>query len=181
MKRLSTIPVDRRSSKDLKVITEFIASLGIDVITEEFAGLSFLPGIRIENGCLLVNPDLLVSPGDLLHEAGHLAVMTRKDRESCPWNAGNSKTSQQAAGEEMAAIAWSYAAAVYLGVDAEVVFHPQGYNGDSEWLLGVFVGNPGSAVLGVPMLQWMGMCLDSRQASERGGLPYPHMLKWLRD
>jgi hypothetical protein len=35
-------------------------------------------------------------------------------------------------GEEMAAIAWSYAACVHLGLEPTVVFHSDGYKGGSE-------------------------------------------------
>ena len=34
--------------------------------------------------------------------------------------------------------------------------------------------------IGVPMLQWLGLCLDERSAGPLGGKPYPHMLHWLR-
>jgi hypothetical protein len=81
-------------------------------------------------------------------------------------------------GEEIGAQAWSYAAALHLEIDPAVVFHPQGYRGASEGLLGNF--REGRYV-GVPLLQWMGLTLDDRNAREQGLPPYPAMLKWLRD
>ena len=59
----------------------------------------------------------------MLHEAGHLAVMTPKKRAKCGDNAGKN------IGEEIGAICWSYAALTHLGLDPTVVFHPQGYKG----------------------------------------------------
>jgi hypothetical protein len=34
---------------------------------------------------------------------------------------------------------------------------------------------------GVPLLQWMGLTLDSTQAGVKGVAAYPAMVKWLRD
>ena len=72
----------------------------------------------------------LLSPGDLLHEAGHVAVLTKSDRigVTSPEVSGD----MEPGGVEMAAIAWSWAALKYLGIAPEIVFHKEGYKGDSE-------------------------------------------------
>ena len=71
-------------------------------------------------------------------------------------------------GEEMGAIAWSYAAALHIGLDPAVVFHAAGYRGGSQSLLENFrAGRP----IGVPILQWAGL----------NGDDYPRMIRWLRD
>jgi hypothetical protein len=80
-------------------------------------------------------------------------------------------------GDEISAQAWSYAAAVHLGLAPEIVFHAAGYKGSSENLIEIYRG--GNA--GVPLLQWMGLTLDRKRAAEAGAEPFPHMLRWLRE
>jgi hypothetical protein len=114
----------------------------------------------------------LLYPGDLLHEAGHLAVMSGERRMRIEGNAGKK------AAEEMMAIAWSYAAAVYLGLQASVVFHEGGYKGGSASLIENFTNGQ---YIGLPMLQWIGLTADEKRAKELGIQPYPHMIKWVLD
>jgi len=56
-----------------KRICTFLVSIGLPVRTGAVPGPSFLPGIAIEHGVLVFDEDRLLYPGDLLHEAGHLA------------------------------------------------------------------------------------------------------------
>ena len=44
--------------------------------------VAFLPGIRLEQGALLVDESQLTYPGDLLHEAGHIAMTPPELRPS---------------------------------------------------------------------------------------------------
>lgn len=93
-------------------------------------------------------------------------------------NVGISTPKSQADGEEMMAIAWSYAACVHLGIDPTVVFHPAGYKGSADWYLEQYQnGTP----LYVPLLQWAGFCHDNINAGKNNTLPFPHILKWLRE
>jgi hypothetical protein len=72
----------------------------------------------------------------------------------------------------MMALAWSFATCVYLDLPAEFVFHDHGYKGGGKALSENFTqGN----YLGVPMLQYLGMC---GRLDQQGIPPYPHMLKW---
>ena len=67
------------------------------------------------------------------------------------------------------AIAWSYAAALEIGIPPEIVFHPDGYRGASESMLQNFAEG---RYLAVPMLQWVGMTHDeARQRARRGCVP----------
>jgi hypothetical protein len=81
-------------------------------------------------------------------------------------------------GLEMAAIAWSYAASIQLGLPASVVFHEAGYRGGSEALLENFAAG---RYIGVPLLEWAGMTATGERAEARGVQPYPSMLAWLRE
>ena len=153
-------------------IAAFLREIGLEVRACELPEASFLPGIGIERGCVMIDESRLLYPGDLLHEAGHLAMMTREDRAVRSGDVGADL------GEEIGAIAWSYAAAVHLEIDPAVVFHPDGYRGASEGFLTNF--REGRFV-GVPLLQWMELTLDEKNARAEGRPPYPAMLKWLRD
>lgn len=156
----------------LTQITHFLEEIGLRVQPAEINGPTFLPGINVEHGTLLFDPTKLLYPGDLLHEAGHMAVISAARRSKA-----HHSFSQKIA-EEIAAIAWSYAALVHLGLDPVVVFHPNGYKGWSESLIENYTSG---RYIGLPLLQWMGLTADDQRAAERGILPYPHMIQWLMD
>lgn len=153
-------------------IAAFLAGIGIPVEAADLPGRCFVPGIRIERGRLLVDEARMTYPGDLLHEAGHIAVMTPAVR------ARRSLDISQNLGDEIAAIAWSWAALTHLSLDPTVVFHPGGYRGSSAWFTELF--GSGHAP-GLPLLQWMGLTYDPPTAQARGALPFPHMQRWLRE
>lgn len=143
-------------------IAAFLQDVGLPVQVGPIPDSSFLPGIHIDQGELVVDEARLCYPGDLLHEAGHLAVMTAERRVS------RNGFVDDGGGEEMAAIAWSWAALLKMGLPPEVVFHEAGYKGGSRSI----IENFGSGhYFGVPLLQWMGL-------TDAG---YPEMIRWLRE
>ena len=152
-------------------IVGFLRQIGLVVRDGEIPEGAFLPGIWIEQGTLVVNEADLRFPGDLLHEAGHLAVAAPERRSGIVGDAGSDPA------EEMMAIAWSYAAAVHLQLDPAIVFHEQGYRGESTALIENFQQG---RTFGVPMLQWVGMTYDATRANDYQVAPYPHMIQWLR-
>jgi hypothetical protein len=150
-------------------MASFCREIGIDVRSATLDRPTFFPGIEIRFGGILLDEPRLAQPGDILHEAGHIAVTdpAKRHREELKPDRG----------EEMATIAWSYAAALHVGVPIGVLFHPVQHNGHSASLIENFTGG---RYFGVPLLQLWGMALEPRQAAERGLDPYPHMLRWLR-
>jgi hypothetical protein len=151
-------------------IVDWLREIGLTVRLAPLGAETFLPGVTMEPGGILVDPEQLLYFGDLLHEAGHLAIMVPARRAAAGSNAGSDM------GDEIAAQTWSYAAAVYLGLPPEIVFHASGYKGAAETLIQVY--RDGKA--GVPLLQWMGLTLDSTRAAAASIPPYPHMIRWLR-
>jgi hypothetical protein len=149
-------------------LADFVRGIGIAVRPAALAEPTFLPGLDIGNGILLVDETRLSYPGDLLHEAGHIAVTDPAVR--------NAPTLSPDPGDEMATLAWSYAAALQLRLDPAVVFHPDGYKGGSSALLENFAAG---RYVGVPLLHCYGMTVEPRLAAP-GVDPYPHMLRWLR-
>lgn len=153
-------------------LVDFLLRIGLDVRPGELSQPTFLPGIAIEHGALVVDEARLRYPGDLLHEAGHLAVAPPERRAAMHMDAGSD------AAEEMMALAWSYAAIVHLQLDPAIVFHADGYRGSGESLIENFSEG---RVIALPMLQWIGLTLDEQRARDEGMPPYPHMLRWLRE
>jgi hypothetical protein len=150
-------------------IAEFLRAIGLTVRVGEIGGQTVLPGILIEHGALVVDEAKLRFPCDLLHEAGHLAVVPPARRAAMHNNVGSDPA------EEMMALAWSYAAALHLGIDPATLFHKE-YRGGGPVIHETFASGHG---LGVPMLQWIGLAFDAADARQHGTQPYPHMQRWL--
>ena len=154
----------------------FLNEIGLEVAPGTLARETFLPGIEVEAGRLIVDEAQLLYPGDLLHEAGHLAVMPSPMRRALHGELLD--TGEDMTMLEVAAIAWSYAACLHLEIDPQVVFHPAGYQGKAAALrlsfqFGVYPG--------ANQLQAAGLTLSREQAQARGQQPFPKMVKWVRD
>lgn len=169
-----TYPADpQQYERCLQLILDFLKEIGIG--TRFVPGPlenTFVPGIRIENGSLSICRAQLLYPGDLLHEAAHLAVVPPETRAKMNDSAGDS------GGDEMAAIAWSYAALRHLRLSPDIVFHPEGYKGGSKSIIENFTAG---RYFGVPLLQLYGLSREKKQAEEKGEEAFPVMKKWTRD
>ncbi|HEX8647133.1 MAG TPA: hypothetical protein VF715_09525 [Thermoleophilaceae bacterium] len=152
-------------------IVAFLREIGFDVSAAPISGKTVLPGILIRGGRLIFDPDRLRWPGDLLHEAGHIAVTDpalRPTLDEVPDDPG----------EEMAAIAWSYAATVAIGLDPAFVFHAGAYGGGPEHVIEHFTNGRD---VGVPLLHaWDMSGPRPHRALSADARPYPHMDRWLR-
>lgn len=156
-------------------IIRFLNEIGIPVIERELPADCFLPGLALEKNTILMDSGRLKFPGDLLHEAGHLAVTPPDQRRLAGTDQMNPQWPED--GDEIAAILWSYAALRFLDLKLEVVFHEHGYKGQSKWLIDSF--NSGNYI-GLPLLEWMGLCHGPEKAGKTGDKPFPNMIKWLR-
>jgi hypothetical protein len=143
-------------------IVSFLDGIGLSVRSGSIAGHSFLPGVTIDGGVLVIDEERMLYPGDLLHEAGHLALLTPEARMEIYGDAGPD------GGFETGAIAWSYAAALHLGIEPAVVFHDAGYRGNSTAILENFAA---ARYIGVPILEWVGLTTVKT---------YPVMHRWIR-
>jgi len=156
-------------------IATFLEETGIPLSFATLEEDTFLPGITIRNGGIVADRQRLLYPGDLLHEAGHIAVVAPHLRPELNDNVISSPDHND--GNEIAAILWSYAALKHIGLPEETVFHPHGYKGDSRWYIDNFRNG---TYIGLPLLQWMGMTTDTAQAALKGTEPFPKMICWLR-
>jgi len=150
-------------------LAAFVRGIGIEVRAATLPHETFLPGIEIDHGAILVDEERLSHPGDMLHEAGHLAVAAPAER--------NAPILSPSPGDELTAIAWSYAALRHLDLDPAVVFHAEGYKGGAESIIENFTAGH---YFGVPLLALYGMSLEPKRAAELGVAPFPTMLRWLR-
>ncbi|MFC4990680.1 hypothetical protein [Rubritalea tangerina] len=150
----------------LDTILAFLKNKGIPHKLSPIADDCFLPGIMIVDGTLIIDQDKLSYPGDILHEAGHIAVTAPSERNTLSGKITGSPA------EEMAAMAWSYAAAIALDIDPHIVFHPDGYKGGGAHLAEQYAAEAAGhnvCAPGVPMLQWF--CMTQS---------FPNMDQWLR-
>lgn len=164
------------NSAALEKVFLFLNEIGIDIIEKELSEDTFLPGLKLGPNCIYVDFEKLLYPGDILHEAGHLAVTTASERELVGTEAIPKEWPTQ--GDEIGAILWSYAAICHLELPLEFVFHPNGYKNNSDWFISNFSsGN----YIGLPLLEWTGLTLSENQAVLNGKKAFPVMQKWLRD
>ncbi len=135
---------------------------------------ALFPGSFISHGSPIVDESILISPGDALHEAAHIAL-SPPERRSADFGFIEAATG----GEELTAISWCWAALLELDIEPEDIFHDTAYKrGDSAMIIdnarrGIFIG--------FPLLQAWEMAFDERNALLRGVKPFPHMVKWVRE
>nr|WP_321233596.1 hypothetical protein [uncultured Psychroserpens sp.] len=150
----------------LDCIVNFLNSIQIKVINQDLSDDTFLPSLSLKGQTILVDQHQLKYPGDLLHEAGHIAVTEAHLRPLIGSTEMDKDWPSQ--GDEIAAILWSYAALYHLQLDPKIVFHNEGYRNASSWFIEQFTNK---VYMGLPLLHWMGLC-DTTS--------FPEMKQWLR-
>ena len=156
-------------AEQVAAIVAFLGSIGIATAEVELDEETILPAMTVRDGVILYDPRRLERPGDLLHEGGHIAMTDPALRPTV----SDFGAAPSAHGDEMGAIAWSWAAAIAAGLDPRVAFHPDAYRGEGEWLQETFAqGN----YIGLPLLQYYGLARRSGDSGEQ----YPAMIRWLR-
>jgi hypothetical protein len=154
----------------------FLNAIGIQTLFREIDPDSFLPGLSIENGTIIIDINQLEYPGDILHEAGHIAVVPAKDRPRLTATSIINRQNREA--EEMMAIAWSYAVCIYLEINPYFVFHAEGYKQGGDYIVESCGDN---TYFGSSMLQEIGLIADESKTSRVQISSYPNMIKWLRN
>jgi hypothetical protein len=155
-----------------QVIVEFLGGIGIPVRFDAVTGPTAVPGIAIADGGLVLDLAVTSHDGDLLHEAGHLALLAPSQRATVT----GTLPAAFGAGFELGAICWSVAATRHLGLDLACVFHPDGYRGDSSWFIEAYRSD---VFPGLPLLQWAGLAW-APGTQPVGEAPFPAMRQWLR-
>ncbi len=154
-------------------MADFLASIGIEMKAAVVTETTQFPGVLIDRGRLVVEESKIRAPGDVLHEAAHIALAPPARR---PLDHG--VLTGATGGEELTAIAWSWAALLKIGLAPEDIFHAGSYrNGFSSVVLEE--GAKGNYI-GFPLLLTWGMAYDEKYATLKGVPPFPHMVKWMR-
>ena len=63
-------------------LVAFVRDIGIEVQAAALPEKTVLPGLDIRHGAILVDEARMRHPGDILHEAGHLAVIDPAERNA---------------------------------------------------------------------------------------------------
>lgn len=168
----ASLPLNK-NQKIIEDIVCFLREIGLEVVLEQHEGESFLPGIRIKSGGLSIDPSQVLYPGDILHEAGHLATLPDAVRAELD---GVLPDIDLHRGAELMSLAWSYAACLKLQLGPEVVFHADGYKGEGEHLIRNFEDG---IYIGLPMLQYQQMAYDEKNAASLNVKPFPYMQNWV--
>ncbi|MBO9199064.1 MULTISPECIES: hypothetical protein [Niastella] len=159
----------------LEQSVEFLNNIGIETSYRKIGNKSFLPGLLINKGTIIIDKDALEHPGDILHEAGHIAIVPAFERQGLSEKGIIKRKNRES--EEIMAIAWSYAACIYLSIDPFFVFHEQGYRGGRDFITD---SCRDKNYIGLSMLENIGMTVNMKKAMRLNLTPYPHMIKWLR-
>ena len=162
------------SQATITTIVQFINGLGIPCRENQLRKDTFLPGIDIQQGEILYDPELMKYPGDLLHEAGHVAMLLPEDRLQVQ-SPDKISGDLDPGAAEMCAIAWSWAALKHIGIKPEEVFHEHGYKGGGPNIVENFSEG---RFFGIPLLSYFGMTHDPQQHND--DQTFPNMICWLR-
>ena len=182
-----------------RIACDFVRSIGIPVqLTEENAALAggFLPKIQVSAGGLIVDVTQ-VFPGDILHEAGHLAVIPAVFRPqasghleavhaamsshlqenieglmSCPEDPVCRAIMQA---DDPESTAWQYAAAQAIGLPDEWLFPEDAFDGEAANTLAALRARQYLGINGLQAAGWTVL----RRNPRRDVPEYPKLAFWL--
>lgn len=159
----------------LNKVINFLKSIGIEVIEQELTQTTFLPGLMLGPNTIYIDPQKLLYPGDILHEAGHIAVTPPLQRQLI--GSDQMPAYWPTMGDEITAILWSFAVVTHLDLPPEFVFHGNGYKDSSDWFIENFTsGN----YIGLPLLQYFKMANSPEGSLQNPETAFPYMVNWLR-
>lgn len=164
-------------------IVKFLRSIGLDV-REVPAAKGFIPYIEIQDGILFYDHNAEAS--SLLHEAGHLAILTGDARSHC----GSDVSSVQRLmfdayshlepdhpalrvalqSGDCEATAWAWAAGRHLGIPDEDIIQDHEYEGEGD---DVRLRLQLNAYFGINGLRATGICHSGKDG-------YPRLNYWLQ-
>lgn len=175
-----------RPNNSIQQAIIFLKGIGFNTERGEVTANSFVPNITIKNGEIVYNEEALV--GDMLHEAGHLAILPAKYRSICQANVGRSVAEiwkhADAAGElevdspmyraliqasDPEATAWAWAAGKEIGIAEEEIIPDFQYQGTGEEIRSMLSAR---CYLGINGLRAAGM-LDSVKT-------FPKLTRWVQ-
>lgn len=180
----------------MQSVVNFLNNIGLKtIITQEksYFQQTFLNNVLIKNGELLINQNTKIS--DLLHEAGHLAVLHPQYRKFAnndisgviqkmitEINVLQKENQKYQYCEDECATAWAYAVGVHLNLDNKMIIEKKQYGGTGKDVIFALKNN---CHRGIKELQYAGFCVQQSSAKllkEFADLPvYPQLAKWVQD
>jgi hypothetical protein len=181
---------------------DFINSIGISIIMADTSSAtlnkSFLENVRISQGGLIVDM-ARVFPGDILHEAAHLAIIPQHfralavddldevNRAMSAYLEANSEGLMSYPEDQLCrailqsgeteATAWQYAAAQAMGLPDEWLFPSHAYDGTAKDILDSLRYRQ---YLGINGLQAAGWTVQRKHPYKQMPVPvYPELAFWL--
>lgn len=174
-------------SDNLELVIHGLAQMGFRLQPRE-GSTGFLNGVRIDQGVIQYDP-CVVQPSDILHEAGHLAVIPAQFRSLATGNMARVQDHmlthvERLIEEDMTVIdsplvravmqsgdpeatAWAFAAGREIGIPDDVVILDDEYDGEGEF---VRMGLAMNAYVGINGLVAGGMCASTRA--------FPTLTRW---
>ncbi|MBO3462856.1 hypothetical protein G7B40_031505 [Aetokthonos hydrillicola Thurmond2011] len=173
-------------------VYDFLISIGIEIEIQE-STKGFFDHIHIEDGRLIVDKNASIN--DILHEAGHLAVLPGRFRKYASGNISGAikrmleeiDFSNPDAPEARAAIqcgdveatAWAWAAGMHLELPPEIVIEDADYDHEGEEMRLTLNSN---SFFGINGLAAAGFCVTNKAFSALTGKPvYPNLAMWLQN
>jgi hypothetical protein len=181
--------------KKLNILLEFLNKIGLETIFSNDNNLfekTFLKNVSIKNGVLFVNNKTKTS--NLLHEAGHLAVLHPDYRKLVNNNLSTilkkaiteidfmqECNAKYGYCEEVCATAWAYAVGVYLEFkEKDIIEKLQYQNAGND----IFFDLENKTYIGIKQLQYAGFCVQyesAKQLTQFADLPvYPQLKTFLQ-
>jgi hypothetical protein len=177
---------------DFKKTVDFLNGIGLKVEIERGAQ-GFIKGVCIRNGALFVDPG--ASPSNILHEAGHLAVLPSRFRQIASDNIsavqtmmmeqvdftdpdnGEARLAMQSGDPE--ASAWAWAAGLAIGLPEGQIIQDHEYQNTGDEVRMMLARK---SYLGINGLATTKICaLREGPFADAMGLPaYPKLARWLQ-
>jgi len=175
-----------------KNVYDFLISIGIKIEIKE-STKGFFDHIHIQDGRLIVDKNASIN--DILHEAGHLAVLPGRFRKYASGNISGVINkmlkeidfSNPDAPEARAAIqcgdveatAWAWAAGMHLTLPPEIIIEDADYD---NWGEEMRLSLSRNSFFGINGLAAAGFCVTNNALSVISGKPvYPNLAMWLQN
>ncbi|MCW8329690.1 hypothetical protein MD588_12810 [Photobacterium sp. SDRW27] len=156
----------------IMLIMSFLNNIGLSIEYTLLDEKTFCSGISLKEGRLYIDRGKLFSPGELLYQAGKIAVSPSVDRAKLNGHILHEPC------DDMMVIAWCWAALKHLNLTSDVIFATSRYGDSSCEIIEKF--STGRSI-GVPLLQWAGMTNEPTRNLNDNMVVFPAMIKWLRD
>jgi len=178
--------LNQNQRSEFEQLLKFLTEIELPVQISSHRPQTFIPGVWIENSQVFCNPDLVECLGDIAHESAHLAITPSEFRRYwlpsefalgralttvpplLPSGQENPLFSKLINGDEQAAIAWSYAAAVKCGINVKDMHLKKHFDGEWENLT---FSLQIKCHAGVNNLHHIGMTTKTL---------FPELLKWIQ-